>query len=114
MKKRHTRQKQVIEHVISEFHTFFSADDVFEKVSKIEKNIGIATIYRFLKELRSEHKIFSYICNRRTVYSKEKSHCHFIDQNGNITHFDVENIDFLKDKVPGDIESFQIEVKGRK
>ena len=67
-----------------------------------------------LKKLIEEGKIHSYSCNRKIIYSSNvKSHCHFIcEKTGKIIHFDVDSLDFLKDKIPGEISSFQIEVKG--
>jgi Fe2+ or Zn2+ uptake regulation protein len=59
-------------------------------------------------------ELFAYTCNRRTVYSKgKKSHCHFeCEKTGKIIHFEIDNIDFLKNKILGTITSFQLEVKG--
>lgn len=107
-----TRQKEIIEQELKKINSFFSAEDLHEKVK--EKSIGIATIYRYLKEANDKGKLLAYMCNRRTVYSKgKKSHCHFeCEKTGKIIHFEVDNIDFLKDKIPGTITSFQLEVKG--
>ena len=93
---------------------FFSAEDLLEKVSTKDKKIGIATIYRYLKDLRKKDSIYSYICNGKTIYSFEKkSHCHFeCVETGEIFHFEIDDLDFLKDKIPGEIESVQLEVKG--
>jgi Fe2+ or Zn2+ uptake regulation protein len=67
-----------------------------------------------LKKLRNSEEIFSYTCDNKLLYSNvKKSHCHFICQEtGKVIHFDVDSLDFLKDKIPGEISSFQIEVKG--
>ena len=35
------------------------------------------------------------------------------EETGKVIHFDVDSLDFLKNKIPGSISSFQIEVKGR-
>ncbi len=110
-KSRNTKQKELIQKEIEKINNFFTVEDLHKKISK---DIGLATTYRFLKELRKNGKIYSYTCDNRLVYSKErKSHCHFIcEETGIITHFDVDSLDFLKDKIPGTITSFQIEVKG--
>jgi len=112
MTTRTTKQKQLIENEIEKFNTFFSAEDLHDKLKK--KNIGIATVYRFLNELAKQKRIHSYMCDRRKIYSKEqKSHCHFVcKETGKIIHFDIESIDFLKNKIPGKITSFQLEVRG--
>ncbi len=109
---RQTKQKRVIGEELDKFKTFFTAEDLHEKVKA--KNVSLATIYRFLNELKSKKKIYSYLCDRRQVYSNsQNSHCHFIcEKTGKVIHFTVGNIDFLKNKIPGKITSFQIEVKG--
>jgi Fur family ferric uptake transcriptional regulator len=114
MKTRNTKQKEIINKEINRFKTFFTAQDLYEKVKSIDKNIGLATIYRSLKKLRKEGNIFSYTCDGKLVYSIEnKSHCHFVcEETGKIIHFNIDSLDFLKDKIPGSITSFQIEVKG--
>jgi Fe2+ or Zn2+ uptake regulation protein len=111
---RATRQKEVIAQELKKISSFFNAEELYEKVKLKEKNIGMATIYRFLKEANNNGELFTYTCNRRTVYSKgKKSHCHFeCEKTGKIIHFEIDNIDFLKDKIPGTITSFQLEVKG--
>jgi len=110
---RTTRQKQIIAHELAHIDSFFSAEYLYDRV-KDKENLGIATIYRYLKEAKKSGELFSYICDRKTVYSKaNKSHCHFIcEKTGKIIHFEIDNIDFLKDKIPGTITSFQLEVKG--
>lgn len=109
---RTTKQKEIIQKELNKINTFFSAEELHEKVKN--KEICLATVYRFLKEMRDNSQIYSYICDRKTIYSKEnKSHCHFIcEESGKIIHFEVNNIDFLKNKIPGKITSFQLEVKG--
>lgn len=115
MKTRQTRQKEIIEEEIKKTTSFFTAETLLEKISKIDKKIGIATIYRYLKGLREKDKIYSYTCEGKNIYSSTKrSHCHFeCSKTGKIIHFEIDNIDFLKDKLPGEIESFQLEVKGK-
>jgi Fur family ferric uptake transcriptional regulator len=115
MKTRNTKQKEIINKEVNRFKTFFTAEDLYEKVKVIDKNIGLATIYRFLKTLRKNGNIFSYTCDGKLVYSTEnKSHCHFVcEETGKVIHFDVDSLDFLKNKIPGSISSFQIEVKGK-
>jgi len=114
VQKRNTWQKEIIQKKMNEIESFFNADELWEDVKKENKNIGIATIYRFLNEMRRNNLIYSYKCDRKTVFSKQnKSHCHFVcEKTGNITHFKIESLDFLKDKIPGSIRSFQVEVRG--
>ena len=114
MKSRNTRQKEILDNELREFKKFFSAEDLLEKVAKKDSKISIATIYRYLKECRKSNILYSYTCGGKTIYSTSKSnHCHFVcSQTGQVIHFEIDNLDFLKDKIPGDIESFQLEVKG--
>jgi len=111
---RNTKQKKLIQEELDKTKTFFSAEALYKKIKKKDKSMGIATVYRYLNELKKQNKIFSYICDRRTIYStSNKSHCHFIcEETGKIIHFEIESLDFLKKKIPGDITSFQLEVKG--
>ena len=113
-KSRNTKQKEIIKREIEKFNVFFTAEDIHNNIKKENKNIGLATIYRYLNGLRKSKIIHSYTCNNRLVYSKEeKSHCHFIcEETGEVIHFDIDSLDFLKDKIPGSITSFQIEVRG--
>jgi len=112
---RNTRQKEFISKHMDMIDGFFTAEDLHRRVIQDHPDIGIATIYRFLKNQRKEKKVHSYTCNGRLSYSKDqKSHCHFIcEETGKVTHFNVDSLDFLKNKIPGTITSFQIEVKGK-
>jgi len=116
-KSRNTKQKELIEQIINSMNSFFTAEDIHKLAKKNDDKIGIATIYRFLNGLKNENKLYSYVCDRKTLFSKEKkSHCHFTcEKTGKIIHFDIDNIDFLKkvkEKIPGSISSFQLEVRG--
>jgi Fur family transcriptional regulator, ferric uptake regulator len=113
-KSRKTKQKELIQSEISTFTSLFTADELFEKIKKKDNTIGIATVYRFLKDLRKKKELHSYVCERKMIYSREKNnHCHFICQKcDHITHFNIEKIDFLSSKIKGDICHFQIDVHG--
>ncbi len=113
-KNRNTKQKEIIKKEINKINSFFNAEELHEKVIQKDKDIGIATIYRYLKDAEKTGELYMYMCNRKKTYSKgKKSHCHFIcEETGKTIHFDLDNIDFIKDKIPGTITSFQLEVKG--
>ena len=113
-KSRETKQKELIRSEIYSFSSFFTADDLYEKIKQKDPAIGIATVYRFLKDLRKRKELHSYVCERRMIYSHdENNHCHFICQKCEKTmHFTVDKIDFLKKKIQGDICHFQIDVYG--
>jgi len=68
-KSRKTKQKELIKAEINAFTSLFTAEELFNKVRKKDADIGIATIYRFLKDLRKERELHSYICDRRMIYS---------------------------------------------
>jgi Fur family ferric uptake transcriptional regulator len=114
---RETKQKHIIDEEIKGFKAFFDSTDLYEKVKKKDSKIGIATIYRFLKEKEKKNQLYSYMCERKKIYSlNKKSHCHFIcEKTGKTIHFELENLDFLrhiKNKIPGTINSASIEVRG--
>ena len=111
---RNTKQKEIIKQEINKINSFFNAEQLLEEIQKKDKDIGIATIYRYLNDAEKKGELYSYVCDRKKTYSKgKKSHCHFVcEETGKIIHFDIDNIDFLKDKIPGTITSFQLEVKG--
>ncbi|MFA6089333.1 MAG: transcriptional repressor [Candidatus Woesearchaeota archaeon] len=111
---RNTKQKELLNKTLNEINSFFSAEYFHNQVMKKDNSIGIATIYRYLSDLKTKKQIYSYICDRKTIYSKEnKSHCHFICEKSNKTHhFEIDSLDFLKNKIPGSIISFQLEVRG--
>lgn len=112
--KRNTKQKQIMEQEIQEMSAHFNAEDIHRKLTEKKHEIGIATIYRFLKKLREERKLHSFTCERKIVYSRTNNdHSHYTCQKcGNITHFSVDSLDFIKKKIPGKICHFQIEVEG--
>ncbi len=113
-KKRSTKQKEFLQKKLEEIDSFFSAEDLLALAGKEKKRIGVATVYRFLNELKKQNLLYSYKCNRKTVFSRQNnSHCHFVcESTGKITHFNIDSLDFLKDKIPGSIKSFQLEVRG--
>lgn len=113
-KSRNTRQKELIIEEIEKFNRFFNSDELFERVSKRDGKIGIATVYRVLKDLKGKHGLHSYVCDRKTIYSREKkSHCHFTcEKCGKIRHIDIDKLDFLKKNVDGDVCHVQVDVTG--
>ena len=114
MVTRKTDQKNFIEEEIKNLRSFFDAEELYKKVSKKNKKIGIATVYRFLKKLTEEGKIHSYSCDRKIIYSSNvKNHCHFICENcGNIKHINLKRLDFIQNEIKEDICHFQIDVTG--
>lgn len=114
MLTRVTRQKENLEKSIRKFSKFFTAKELLDQVKEIDRSIGIATVYRFLSKLEVEKKIHSYTCRRKRVYSTKKDvHCHFVcEECKKIEHFNISEVDFIKDKIKGEVCHFQIDVSG--
>lgn len=111
---RNTKQKEIITRELKKFSSFFTAEEVYQSVKKSDKKIGLATIYRFLKEYAKKEELHSYKCGKKTVYSTDKNnHSHFICKNcGTNEHIQVKNIDFIKKKIKGSVCHFQIDIYG--
>ena len=114
-KSRNTRQKELIASEIDSLNSLFDAEELCRRVRKKDPAIGMATVYRHLRELKEKNVLHAYTCNKRAVFSKEKkSHCDFVCTIcGKTAHFEVNSLDFLKGRIMSrDICHFQIEVKG--
>ena len=111
---RTTRQKSILEEELKKANTFFTAEDLLSKAQTKDKHMGIATVYRFLKDKAVADSIHSYTCDRRQVYSTQKNnHCHFTcTKCGKTTHFNVKDIDFIKKNINGKACHFQIDIHG--
>ena len=107
---RQTKQKQLLHELIPTFATFFTAEQFYQRAQERDSHLGIATVYRFLRDLTTHHHLHSYLCNRRMIYSlQHKSHCHFICQRcTKLTNFNVDTLDFLDKRMRGTICHFQI------
>ncbi len=111
---RETSQKEMARRELKNFSSFFTAEDLYDKVKKKNEKIGIATVYRFLSDLAKKDYIHSYLCNKKTVYSTNKSsHFHFICKKcGKIEHINIKKIDFVKNEIKGNICHLQIDTYG--
>lgn len=114
VEKRETRQKKAIEEAVKKTNTFFSAEELYSKLKKDNPSIGIATVYRFLKELQKERIIHAFTCDRKSLYSKkEMSHSHFVCEICGVKrHIEIDKADFLKKYLTEDICHIQIELSG--
>ncbi len=114
LKTRFTSQKAILEAEITAFTSFFTAEELHQKVSKTFPQLGIATIYRFLKLLVEHNKIHSYQCERRTIYSTNtQNHCHFLcERCCEKKHITLKNIGALQEGIKGKMCHFQIDVTG--
>ena len=111
---RTTQQLELLQQTSKQLSDFFDAQTLHQEAQKSDEEVGIATVYRYLKDATKAGDLHKYRCNNRSVYTtKKKSHCHFIcEKTGKTIHFELDSIDFLADKVPGTIKSIQIEVTG--
>lgn len=109
-----TVQKKNLHDEINKTKSFFNAYELHERVAKKSGKIGLATIYRFLNSMEDEGKIHSFICNKKKVYSIDKtSHAHFrCEKCGKMKHLEIKNAEFLSRFTSEDICHFQIEVSG--
>ena len=113
-KTRRTRQKQIIEHEIGRMSKLFTAEELFSRIKGTEKGIGIATVYRALREMSTTGKLHPYICGKKKIFSySSECHCHFICHRcGRVEHMIPKRIDFIKEMLTKDICHFQIDAYG--
>jgi Fe2+ or Zn2+ uptake regulation protein len=113
-KSRNTRQKELIRGEIARKKALFTAEELYRNIREKDANIGVATIYRFLREAKEAGDIYAYECEGKTVFSlTKKDHCHFVCKKcGKIIHFNVQSFDFLKRKLDGNVNQFQLSVEG--
>ena len=111
---RTTRQKIIIKEAISTQKSFFDADGIQIKVKDKDHTIGIATIYRFLKDQVNSGNLHSYQCKRKTIYStSSRNHSHFIcERCGNINHIKTDDLTSITKKITETICHIQIDITG--
>jgi Fur family ferric uptake transcriptional regulator len=111
---RFTRQKSLLQGLVSLQEGFFSAVRLHELALKKDSSLGLATVYRFLRDAKRSGLLSEYVCDRKKVYAKGRiGHCHFVcERTGRMIHFDLDDISVLQEKIPGTITSFSLEVKG--
>ncbi len=111
---RTTTQKNSILHAVQASKSFFDAAALHHRVQVINREIGIATIYRFLKQLEEEGEIHSFLCDKRKIYSLSKqNHVHFSCEHcGKKSHLTLKNVDFLKQEITDEICHFQLDLVG--
>ncbi len=106
-----TKQKKLLKEIVTKLDNFFDAEEVYKRVEK--EGVGIATVYRFLKQLEEKEEIHAFICDERKIYSlSQKNHAHFsCEECGKVEHLNLKKVDFLK--VSGKACHFQLDVKGK-
>ena len=80
MKERNTKQKQIILEVLKNDKTHPTIKEIYNKVNKIDSNIGQATIYRNINKLVADGEILKIkIDNNLDRYDGNISnHLHFL------------------------------------
>jgi Fur family transcriptional regulator, ferric uptake regulator len=111
---RQTRQKEMLESETRNMDGLFTPEDLLCKAQAKNKDIGIATVYRFLKMKAARDELHSYYCERRQVYATQgNSHSHFTcSRCGRTEHLSIKDISFLKRQLDGKICHFQIDIHG--
>ena len=99
---------------IEKLNSFFTTYMLHEKVVRTNKHIGLATVYRFLKDAEKKGDIHSFVCDSKKIYStNKKSHAHFVcEKCGALKHITVDNVDFLRKITADEVCHFQIELSG--
>src|SRR3989338_8961584 len=107
-----TKQKRVLDKAVRESTSFFDASSLCERAVKEDPSLGIATVYRFLKNLEDRGEIHSFLCKNRKIYSlSKKNHVHFnCELCGQTTHLKLEKVDFLEHEIAGEICHFQLDL----
>ncbi len=111
---RETRQKDILCAQVSLMHTFFSAQELFDKVFLLDSGVGKATVYRFLQRTRDAGSIHSFECGGVTVYSlTARMHCHFVCETcGDQEHFLLSDLPFLTREMQKRACHIQVSVDG--
>ena len=114
MLSRATTQKKIITEEIKKMKSFFDSERLHKQVIKKNPKIGIATIYRYLKNAVNNGEFHSYLCNRKRIYTLNlKNHSHFICEScENVKHINIKKLDFMKEIIKGKICHFQIDITG--
>ncbi|HLC19853.1 MAG TPA: transcriptional repressor [Candidatus Nanoarchaeia archaeon] len=111
---RMTGQKKLIADEMHKLNFFFTAYALHDKTVRKNKRIGLATVYRFLKNAEKNGELHSFICDGKKIYSTDKtSHTHFTcEKCGLVKHISIDTADFLKKIIQDDVCHFQIELSG--
>lgn len=111
---RTTKQKNAIIQIIKTQSSFFNAHEIHSKAKTKDQAIGIATVYRFLKDQVNSGTLHTYQCNRKTIYStSSRNHAHFIcERCGNTSHIKTDDLTSITKKITETICHIQIDITG--
>ncbi len=78
-RKRNTKQKAVILHVVENSHDHPTAETVYERARKELPSISLGTVYRVLKELVREGRIREIVIGKQSHFDRRTDfHHHFV------------------------------------
>ena len=99
MKKRNTKQKQIILETLRFDKTHPTITEIYEKVSKKQRNIGKATVYRNVNDLVENYQVKKIVDEEGNFHydGNEKDHAHLICKNCKkiIDIFDIDQTKFI-------------------
>lgn len=111
---RNTRQRNILQETTETFKEFFTAEQLFEKAKRHDSKISLATTYRYLNQQQKQGTLHAFICNKKSIYSKDKtSHAHYVCQGcQKVTHFSLKDFKIPGEILPGNICHFQLNIHG--
>jgi len=111
-----TRQRDIIANEFLKSGEHVTAEELYRKISKTHKEIGLTTVYRTLKLLKksglAEERVFADNLTRYEPLSAEDHHDHLICLRCNsITEFENPKIERLQEKIAEDFGFFTVSHK---
>ena len=96
-----TDQRRVIAQVMSESSDHPDVDELYNRVSKIDPKISIATVYRTVKLFEESGILMKHdFKDGKARYELNDDHNHLIDiKTGNIIEFTSEDIEIIQKKI---------------
>jgi len=100
-----TENRKIIAKVISKSTDHPDVEEVYKRASKLNKNIGIATVYRTVKMLEeagiiTKHDFFNEGRGRYEILEQDEHHDHIVDiTSDQVIEFFNQEIEILKEKI---------------
>jgi Fur family ferric uptake transcriptional regulator len=111
-----TRQRDIIASEFLKSGEHVTAEELYRKISKSRKDIGLTTVYRTLKLLKKSglaaERVFADNLTRYEPLSAEDHHDHLICLRCNaITEFENPKIERLQEKIAGEFGFYTVSHK---
>lgn len=111
-----TRQRDIIASEFLKSGEHVTAEELYRKISKSRKDIGLTTVYRTLKLLKKSglaaERVFADNLTRYEPLSAEDHHDHLICLHCNaITEFENPKIERLQEKIAGEFGFYTVSHK---